>query len=88
MGTLTKKPIQVYLEPRQLGALRWLAEKRGVSIAELIRQSVDCYLAQLPPEDDPLWGIIGLGKSGLGDLAERHDYYIYEEPYENSKKES
>ncbi|MBI2304272.1 MAG: ribbon-helix-helix protein, CopG family [Chloroflexi bacterium] len=87
MGTLTKKPIQVYLESRQAETLRWLADKKGVSVAELVRRSVDCYLAQLPPEEDPLWGIIGLGKSGLGDLAERHDYYLYEEPYEKSRGE-
>ena len=62
-----------------MGALRWLAGKRGVSIAELVRQSVECYLAQLPPEDDPLWGIIGLIKDGPPDLAERHDNYLVEE---------
>ena len=79
MRTLTKKPIQVYLEERQLGTLRWLAEKRGVSVAELVRQSVDCYLLQLPSEDDPLWGIIGIGLGGPPDLAERHDDYLVEE---------
>jgi hypothetical protein len=27
-------------------------------------------------EDDPALKIIGLGHSGKGDLAERHDYYL------------
>ena len=78
MTTLTKKPIQVYLERNQDRALRALAKRRGVSIAELIRRSVDKYLAALPVEDDPALQIMGLGRSGLGDLAERHDEYLVE----------
>lgn len=79
MKTRARKPFQVHLDESQLGVLRWLAERRGVSVAELVRQSVDCYLAQLPPEDDPLWGIIGIGLGGPPDLAERHDDYLVEE---------
>lgn len=30
-------------------------------------------------EDDPLYQIIGMASSGVGDLAERHDYYLYVE---------
>lgn len=78
MRTLTKKPIQVYLDVNQEEALRALAQKLQVSIAELIRQSVDRFLAELPLEDDPAMRIIGLGHSGLGDLARNHDKYIIE----------
>ena len=28
-------------------------------------------------EDDPLWQIVGASDSGLTDLAERHDDYLY-----------
>ena len=35
------------------------------------------YLSELPIEDDPAMNVIGLGKSGKTDLAEKHDkYYI------------
>ena len=74
--SLTKKPIQVYLRPQQLEALRALAERRKVSVAELVRQGVDKVLAEVPPEEDPLWDIVGMFDSGLGDLAERHDDYL------------
>lgn len=73
---LTKKPIQVYLRPDQLGALRALARRRSVPVAELVRQGVDRVLAEVPPEEDPLWKLIGLFDSGLGDLAEKHDDYL------------
>ncbi len=76
MTTLTKKPLQVYLRPEQLEALRALARRRGVPMAELIRQGVDRILAEVPAEEDPLWEIMGLFHSDLDDLAERHDEYI------------
>ncbi|MGI8915479.1 MAG: hypothetical protein ACR2JY_17130 [Chloroflexota bacterium] len=76
MATLTKRPVQVYLRPDQLRSLRFLAQRRNVAVAELVSQGVDKVLADAPPEDDPLWGIIGIGDSGLGDLAEKHDEYL------------
>lgn len=76
MSTLTLKPIQVYLRREQVESLRSVAERRKVSIAELIRQGVDRILAEVPAEEDPLWNIIGTFDSGLGYLAEKHDEYI------------
>ena len=79
MATLTKRPIQVYLEERQDRALRRLAAEEGVSLSELIRRSVDLLLAQLPVEQDPAWQIIGLGSSDVNDLGARHDKYLAQE---------
>jgi len=76
MSALTMKPIQVYLRPEQIESLRLEAERRKVSIAELVRQGVDRILAEVPVEEDPLWNIIGTFDSGIGNLAEKHDEYI------------
>jgi hypothetical protein len=76
MSTLTMKPIQVYLRPEQIESLRSIAKRRGASLAELIRQGVDRFLAEVPAEEDPLWNIIGSFDSGLGNLAENHDEYL------------
>lgn len=76
MRKLKKKPIQMYIEPRQDAALVVLARKRGVSKAELIRESIEKYITAIPVEDDPAMGLIGLGSSGKRDLSERHDRYI------------
>lgn len=76
MASLMSRPIQVYLEERQDKALRSLAQKQNVSLSELIRHSVDLLLSQTPIEDDPLWKIVGLGNSGVTDLATRHDDYL------------
>jgi len=77
-GTLTKSPVQVYLRQDQLVALRQLAERRGVSVAELVRQGVDRLLIDSPLEDDPLWGVVNLGRSEAGDLALQHDRHLSE----------
>lgn len=76
MTTLAHSPLQVYLRPEQVEALRGLAKKHHTSMAELVRQGVDRLLADIPPQDDPLWTLVGLGNSGLGDLASDHDRYL------------
>ena len=76
VGALTKKPIQIYLRPQQLDVLRCVAQRRNVSIAELVRQGVDRILDDIPPEDDSLWELVGLVKSGPSDVADRHDEYL------------
>lgn len=76
MAAKKKKPIQIYLRADQMETLHRVAERRGESLAELVRQGVDLLLEQLPPEEDPLLDIIGLYDSALGDLAEKHDDYL------------
>jgi hypothetical protein len=78
MATLTKRPIQVYLEKGQHRALRRLAADENVSLSELIRRSVNLLLAQVPIEKDAAWEIIGLGRSGVSDGAIKHDEYLVE----------
>ena len=76
MKNLKKKPIQIYIEPQQDFVLENLAQKRGLSKAEIIRKSLDQYLREIPLEEDPGMGLIGLGKSGKRDLSDRHDQYL------------
>lgn len=74
-------PFQVQLERRQHRQLKWLAERRGASMATLIRESVGAYLDALPTEDEPLYGLIGFfpvddGPTPHGDVARNHDAYL------------
>ena len=73
---MNRKPLQVYLEEKEIDALRAIAAKKKTSMAEIVRESIAQYLTSLPIEDDPAVGIIGLGSSGLGDLSERLDDYL------------
>jgi hypothetical protein len=85
MRILRKKPIQIYIEPQQDSAIAHLAKRKGVSKAEIIRESLERYLRQIPLEDDPAMGIVGLGKSGRKDLSERHDDYVARYARQKSK---
>ncbi|MGQ9779995.1 MAG: ribbon-helix-helix domain-containing protein [Bacillota bacterium] len=72
---------QVQLTEDQVRALRLLAGKRGVSMAELIRASVEHYLREAEAKgDDELVlrakEVAGKFRPGLPDLAENHDRYI------------
>jgi hypothetical protein len=76
MRILKKKPVQIYIEPKQELLLENLARKKGSSKAEIIRLSLDSYLGNLPVEEDPALSIVGLGKSGKRNISEQHDVYI------------
>jgi len=76
MRNLKKKPIQIYIEPQQNDVLEVLSQKKGVSKAELIRECLEKYLNELPLEEDPAMGLVGLGSSGRGDLSDQHDSYL------------
>lgn len=74
---------QIQLTASQVAELKRLAAARGVSMAAVIRDAIDAYLAR---EAGPPWeerveralAAVGCCASGLGDLAERHDDYFVE----------
>ena len=76
MKNLKKKPIQIYIEPQQDYVLGNLAKKKGMSKAEIIRKSLDKFLREIPLEEDPGMGLIGLGNSGKRNLSDSHDKYL------------
>ena len=84
MKTLKMKPIQIYIEAQQNRVLEDLSKKKGLSKAEIIRRSLEKFLKELPVEEDPAMGLIGLGSSRKGDLSARHDDYLGR--YGSSKK--
>jgi len=76
MNRLKKKPIQIYIEPQQDYVLGNLAKKKGLSKAEIIRRSLEKFLREIPLEEDPGMGLIGLGNSGKKNLSDHHDKYL------------
>jgi predicted DNA-binding protein len=76
MRTLKKRPIQIYIEPQQDYVLQALSKEKGISKAELIRESIEKYLNELPVAEDPAMELVGLGSSGKGDLSNQHDRYL------------
>ena len=78
MTATKKKPLQVYLRQDQIEALKTVSERRGESLASLIREGVDMLLEKLPASEDPLLDIVGLYDFGQEDLSEKHDEYLVE----------
>lgn len=72
---------QIYLPEDLYHKLRLRGQQTGKSLAQQVRESLVLYLANDAEEtalpDDPIWKLVGIGASGLRDVSERHDDYLY-----------
>jgi hypothetical protein len=50
--------------------------ERRVSKIKVIQKSPGNFLKEIPLEEDPGMGLIGLGNSGKRNLSENHDKYL------------
>jgi predicted DNA-binding protein len=75
---------QIQLTEEQSARLREVSRRAGVSTAEIIRRSIDRYLAvsaeagQRPADRLEALKVVGRFRSGLDDVASRHDDYLDE----------
>lgn len=78
---------QVYLPPAIYNELKQRADRGGLTMAHQIREALAHYIietqhnedtAPLLTQDDPLWAMVGMIKSGIPDGSYNHDRYIYE----------
>ena len=74
---------QVQLTPAQAEVIKQLARERGVSMAEIVRQSIEAYVraAQGPTQQEirrRAKEMAGVLRGGPEDLAARHDDYLVE----------
>ena len=74
---------QLQLTESQSEALKRIAARRGVSVAQIIRESVDERLRRATgPDADELRrraiAVAGCGRSGKHDVSARHDDYLDE----------
>lgn len=75
---------QIQLTETQAKILHELALKQGISVAELIRKSVDDYLKHADGGNkqelvERAKEAAGKYRTGLKDLAEKHDQYLAED---------
>ena len=57
-----------------------LARSRGAKLEETLAEAIEAYLGEKRAYvRDPFFQIGKAGRSGLGDLAEAHDEYLYDE---------
>jgi hypothetical protein len=71
---------QVYLSTALNSALDDLARAQGTTKAALIRRAAQRLVdEEAPVDDDPIWGIVGMGRSGHGNVSEEHDRILVED---------
>lgn len=72
---------QIYLDPDLAESLDRLARRRGTTRAEVIRSAARREVTDDDAERDrdPIWQIVGIGKSGVTDASVNHDKYLYED---------
>jgi Ribbon-helix-helix protein, copG family len=72
--------VQLQLTRDQVAALRRRADETGRSIAALVREAVQSWIAedQRQGRVARALGVVGRFDSGLGDVAENHDAYLDE----------
>ncbi len=72
---------QIMLNEQQHAYLVGEAQRRGVSISQIVRDLVEEHIAQNRDlENDPFFDIIGMVEGDDPDAAVDHDHYIYGSP--------
>ncbi len=78
-----REPFQVYLDPADRTLLHDVAERTGLSRAEILRRGLRRVAGDLLEEEEPgsafelVVGALADAPSLPTDLAERHDAYLY-----------
>ncbi len=86
---------QVYLPREAYEQLKQRAEAEGITMATQIREALVQYIAtpvmvekgDVIPTNDPIWEMIGMGKSDLTDGAINHDDYIYDHDWDSTQEQ-
>lgn len=73
------KRTSLFLDDKLLDMLRRAADKRGVSVALLVREAVAAYLAS--PRTSSVPSIAGQFSSGRADTSERVDELLWTDPH-------
>lgn len=71
--------VQTTLEDREYRALRDALRRKGETLRGGLRKAILRFIEEETAVDpsDPIFEMPGKGGSGKGDLAERHDAYLY-----------
>lgn len=74
-----REPVQAYLDEADRALLEQVAERTGLSRAEILRRGLRAFAQQALTERKPGWSfeyLIGCLPDGPPDLSENHDEYL------------
>ena len=78
-NSVAEKRTQVYFPEKLYRDVQKRAKAEAKSVAAVVREAVRKYLAEkeVDWENDPIFKLVGIMKTGTTDLSENHDHYIY-----------
>ncbi len=76
------KRTTIFADESMLDALKEIARREDVSIAEVIRQALNRFIADRQ-RTKRLPSILGIGQSGRKDIAERYEELLWKETPSN-----
>ncbi len=74
------KRTSLFLDSKTLNALKRAAKRQQVSVASLVREAVQRYLAE-PAAGGRLPSVAGRFSSGMANTAERADELLWRDPH-------
>ena len=74
------KRTSMFFDEKLLEAIERLAKRRGTSVAAVVREAAEAYVATAPAQRLP--SIAGKYASGETDVAERMDELLWRDPHE------
>jgi len=78
------KRTTIFADEDVLNALREIAQREGISVAELVRKALNRFIADRQ-KDKRLPSIVGIGQSGRKDIAERFEELLWKETLSNKE---
>ena len=72
--------VEIQFTEEQMHALRWLSEKDGRSIEELLKAGVErMYKEEYEARAQRMLNAVGKFRAGVSDISENHDKYLAED---------
>lgn len=72
------KRTTIFADEEMLSALRQVAQREGISIAEVIRRALNRFISERQGARKPP-SFLGIGRSGRKDIAERFEELLWKE---------
>lgn len=78
-SSVAEKRTQVYFPEKLYRDVRKRAKYESKSVAAVVREAVEKHLEEkeIDWDNDPIFKLVGIAKSGVTDLSVNHDHYLY-----------
>jgi metal-responsive CopG/Arc/MetJ family transcriptional regulator len=70
------KRTTIFADEKLLNSLKHIADEEGISVAEIIRRTLDKFVAQRQKSSKQL-SFVGIGRSGRKDVSERCEELLW-----------